>query len=96
MSMVRIVYYVPIYSPPPPQTTTTPGISNIRTAIVCTKWKKGRFLPLSSDYYYYYYYYYYLLLLGGGEGCILILLPFTDCTYRKKHDLLLEKTYIQY
>ncbi len=29
----------------PPQTTTTPGISNIRTAIVCKKWKKGRFLP---------------------------------------------------
>jgi hypothetical protein len=25
-----------------------------------------------------------LLLLGGGEGCILILLPFTDFTYRKK------------
>jgi hypothetical protein len=36
-----------------------------------------------------------LLLLGGEEGCILIPLPFTDCTYREAAplcQLLLEKT----
>jgi hypothetical protein len=34
-----------------------------------------------------------LLLLGGGEGCILILLPFTDCTFRKNMIKILQRSY---